>query len=72
MSTPETFKVDDKVKTTKGHDQFFGFHKEGIIERVDGEYIELYTRLGDHISLHTRWIEPYEGDFNWFYRRKLV
>lgn len=72
MTTPETFKVGDKVRTNKGHDQYFGSHDEGVIERIDGEFIELYTQIGIRISLHVRWIEAYEGDFNWVYKGKSV
>ena len=72
MSEPKDFKVGDKVKTTKAHDQWFGYHGEGIIDRIDGDYIDLYVQMGAPITMHIQWIEPYEGDFNWFYRGKSV
>lgn len=65
-------KVGDKVETTKAHDQHFDSHEEGIIERVDGDYIELYTRTGEIITMHIKWVQPHKGDINWFYKGKLI
>ena len=72
MPESEVFKVGDKVETTKEHDQFFGTHTKGIIDKIDDKYIDLYTQLGDYITMHIKWVRPYKGNFNWFYRRKLV
>jgi len=64
--------IGDKVETTKAHDQFFGSHEQGIIEKIDDNYVELYTRTGKPVMMHIKWVQAYKGDFNWFYRGKLV
>lgn len=72
MSNPKPFKVGDKVKTNNEHNQCFGSHEEGIIERIDRVYIKLCTKTNNLISLHVKWIEHYEGNSKWFYKGKLV
>lgn len=66
------FEIGDKVETTKEHDHRFGSHEEGIIEKVDDNYIELRTRMGKYISLSNEWVQNYKGDFNWLYKGKLI
>lgn len=66
------FEVGDKVKTTKDHDKFFGSHEEGILEKIDGDYVDLYVQSGRLLTMHIKWIQTYKGDSIWFYKRKLV
>lgn len=70
----EIFKLrpGDKVETTEDHYSRFDSHHKGVIERVDGDYIDLRCSLAPVLTLHKKWVKRYKGDLLIFYEGKLI
>ena len=66
------FKVGDKVEGTEAHSKHFGGTLKGIVEKVDGDYVEVYKNSSGNITLHFKWLQIFEGDFLFFYKGSLV
>ena len=66
------FKVGDKVKGTEAHNKCFGGILKGIVEKVDGDYVEVYKSSSNNVTLHFKWLQMFEGDFLFFYKGSLV
>ncbi|MCK5012875.1 MAG: hypothetical protein KAS66_03565 [Candidatus Omnitrophica bacterium] len=66
------FKVGDKVEGTEAHSKRFGGTLKGIVEKVDGDYVEVYKSSSNNVTLHSKWLQIFEGDFLFFYKGSLV
>lgn len=66
------FKVGDKVEGTEAHSKHFGGDLKGIVEKVDGDYVEVYKSSSRTVELNFKWLRPFEGEFLFFYKGKLV
>lgn len=66
------FHIRDKVESTKAHDEHFGSHLKGIVEKVDNNYLEVRIRTDKTVVLHSKWMKPFDGELLFFYKGKLV
>lgn len=66
------FKVGDKVEGTEAHSKHFGGTLKGIVEKVDGDYVEVYKSSSNNVTLHFNWLQIFEGDFLFFYKGSLI
>lgn len=70
----EIFKLrpGDKVETTDAHYEYFDSHHKGVIERVDGDFVDLRCSSSPVLTLHKKWVKRYKGDLLIFYEGKLI
>jgi len=65
MVTITQLKIGDTVETTEKHDRDIGTHYHGTIDNIDSRnynFIELFTDSGEMVTIHTKYIQKYEGE----------
>ena len=66
------FKVGDKVEGTEAHSKHFGGSLKGIVEKVDGDYVEVYKSSSRTVELHFNWLQAFSGELLFFYKGTMV
>lgn len=66
------FKVGDKVEGTEAHNKRLGGSLKGIVEKVDGDYVEVYQNSSGNVTLHFNWLQLFEGHLLFFYKGTMV